>query len=79
MQNKQLVQWTGIFINQYLISSYMENQRWYQISAQLGHQGAGISLDINIYVWVKDTAEAFTKYKKMGGIKNCKKKMVFYF
>ena len=47
----------------------MTNRRWYHVMAQLGHQGAGRSLEVYIYVWVKDPLEAMFKYKKMGGIK----------
>ena len=34
----------------------------------MGHQGSGRSLDVDIYVWVKNPIEAIIKYKKMGGI-----------
>ena len=50
----------------------MANRQWYHIVAQLGHQGAGKSLDVDIYVWVKDPLEAMIKYKKMGGIQKSK-------
>jgi len=47
----------------------MVDKQWYHMRAQLGHQGTGRSLDVDIYVWVRDPIEAIIKYKKMGGIK----------
>ena len=47
----------------------MAKKQWYHVVAQFGHQGAGKSLEVDIYVWVKDAPEAMIKYKRMGGLK----------
>jgi len=47
-------------------------RNWYRMNMYLGHQGAGDSIDIAVYVWVKDPFDALKKMKHMGGIKRSK-------
>ncbi len=46
-----------------------KNKQWYNLLAQLGHQGARRNLLVNLYVWAENPLEVMKKYKKMGGIK----------
>ncbi|MEK6811304.1 MAG: hypothetical protein AABX96_02220 [Nanoarchaeota archaeon] len=55
----------------------MDNRQWYWVMAQLGHQGAGRSLDVDVYVWVKNPLEAMIKYRRMGGIKKHRMPNIF--
>lgn len=47
----------------------MEQKRWHYVESRLAHQGAGKSVEIDIYIYAVNALKAFDRCKFIPGIK----------
>ena len=49
--------------------------KWYHIIGQEGHQGAGKSREVELYMWGNDISEMLKKYRRIPRIKKGRNKI----